>query len=485
MSHRHQLKAAMLAALLAFLGMAISSAAPTNASPRNPLRLEEVLGSITNQYPPLLAALIERDIAAGRLKSAQGTFDFNAFARLFGVPAGYYETATVDTGFEQFLGLWGSTVFGGYRITGGDLLPDYDKTRTQGGGEFRFGLKVPLLRDGSIDRRRAAVLKAGLEKELADPVIARQQLDFIRAGTVGYVNWLAAGERWRLAERLLSIANDRNNAISNQVQAGLVGRIVLTDNQRLVVSREIFLVQAQRRFEAAALALSLFYRNAGGEPVIATRERLPDTLPTMTSPDGIQLDSDLQLAAAQRPELRQIRLALDKLEVDRRLAQNQMLPNLDVGAFASQNFGEDRYPDLNEFELELGVEFRLPLQRREARGRLAELEGQIQQVTNQERFARNRIHTEVRDTFSALLAAHQQIQQAQRNVELAEELRSAEEEKFRRGGSDLLPLQLREQAAFDAQLLAVEAQTEYLRALADYRAATATDLAARGQLPAR
>lgn len=475
----------ILPALLALVVMAFSasgqSAAMTNVSvvARHPLMLGEVLTSITNQYPPLLAALIERDVAAGRLKSAQGTFDFNTFARLFGNPSGFYESTTFDVGFEQFLGVWGSTIFGGYRVNWGDLLPDYDKRRTDAGGEPRIGLRVPLLRDGSIDRRRAAVLKAKLDTELANPVIARQQLDFIRAGTVAYVNWLAAGERWRLAEELLRIANDRNEAITNQVAAGLVGKIVLTDNQRLVVSREIGIVQARRRFEAAALALSLFYRNTADEPVIAGRERLPGKFPTTSAPDAERLVSDLDLAALNRPELRQIRLTIDKLEVDRRLARNQMLPNLDAGAVASQNLGEQRYKDLGQFELDLGVEFRMPLQRRDARGRLAELDGQIEQVTNQERFARDRISTEVRDAFSALLAAYQQIQQAQLNVALAEELRAAEAEKFRVGGSDLLALQLREQAAFDSHLQEVDALTEYFRALADYRAATAVDLAAR------
>jgi hypothetical protein len=40
----------------------------------------------------------------------------------------------------------------------------------------------------------------------------------------------------------------------------------------------------------------------------------------------------------------------------------------------------------------------------------------------------------------------------------------------------MLALQLREQAAFDAEVLAVDAQNDYFRALADYRAATAADL---------
>jgi hypothetical protein len=158
-------------------------------------------------------ALIERDIAAGRLQSARGTFDFQFFSRLFDAPSGYYQSTTVDTGFEQFTGLWGSTLFGGYRVTTGGLLPDYEKSRTQGSGEPRIGFRLPLLRDGSIDRRRATLIKARLDKDLADPVIHRQQIDFIRAATAGYYGWLATGERLRLSEALLRIARERMDTL--------------------------------------------------------------------------------------------------------------------------------------------------------------------------------------------------------------------------------------------------------------------------------
>ena len=194
------------------------STAPTTASPAatNALTLHEVLDSVRQQYPPMLAALIERDVAAGRLQSARGTFDFQFFSRLFDAPSGYYQSTTVDTGFEQFTGLWGSALFGGYRVTTGGLLPDYEKSRTQGSGEPRIGFRLPLLRDGSIDRRRATLIKARLDKDLADPVIHRQQIDFIRAATAGYYGWLAAGERLRLSEALLRVARERMDTLKTQ-----------------------------------------------------------------------------------------------------------------------------------------------------------------------------------------------------------------------------------------------------------------------------
>lgn len=473
-----------LRALLA-LAIALGTAPPSTARSAELLDLSAVLGSVRSQYPPLLAVLVERDIAAGRLESAQGAFDLNVIARLYGVPAGFYRYGTADVGVEQFTGLFGSTVFGGYRITRGDRLPDYYWNRTQGAGEPRVGVAIPLLRDGSIDRRRAAILAARLDQELADPAIARQQIEFVRAATVSYFNLIAAARRWELAEELLRIANDRTAALERQADAGLVPRIVLTDNRRLVVAREIGVVQARRRFEGAALTLSLFYRTADGEPIVATRGRVPGAFPDVRPADLGDRDSGVERALAHRPELRRLELEREKLEVERALARNQMQPNLDARVALSQDFGEDLYPDKSDFEVEVGVEFRLPVQRREATGRVAELDGRLDQMSAEQRFARERIGAEVADVHSALLAAHEQLSKTHLNAELALELQSAEEERFRRGAVDLLALQIREQAAFDAQTLAVDAVAEYFRALADYEAATAVELTRRGDRASR
>ncbi|MBN8247286.1 MAG: TolC family protein, partial [Verrucomicrobia bacterium] len=168
-----------------------------------------------------------------------------------------------------------------------------------------------------------------------------------------------------------------------------------------------------------------------------------------------------------------------KLEVDRRLARNQLLPNLNAGVSINQDFGEEIYTDLSLPQLRAGVEFKMPLQRSEAKGRLAEVDGLLEQLTNEERFARDRIRAEIQDAFSAYVAASEQIHQTRRNVDLAQDLLAAEEDRFELGASDLLALQLREQAAVDARNLDVDSAAELLRAVADYRAATAEALAPR------
>jgi outer membrane protein TolC len=318
-------------------------------------------------------------------------------------------------------------------------------------------------------------MQARLDQELADPFILRQQLDFIRAASVAHASWVAAGRRWRLSEELLRVANDRGVALTNQAAAGLIPRIVLTDNQRLIVSRRLAVVQARRRFEAAAIALSLFHRDAEGNPLVSGLPTVPPPEPPPLPPDPARIESDIGHALSGRPEIRRFQLTIRRAEVDLRLARNQMLPNLDAGVSVSRDLGENLYKDKSETEVEAGVEFKMPLQRRDARGRVDAAEAQLGRLVAEERMGRDRVAAEIRDVHSSIQAAWEQIDEARRNVELAAELEAAEVTRFERGATDLLSVQIREQASFEARNTEVDIIADYHRSLADYRAAIAVD----------
>jgi len=459
--------------LVIFL-LSLSGSGFSWAESKNPLPLTEVLSSVTSRYPPYLAALIEMDIANGRARQAQGAFDLNLSISGSFKPSGYYDGQSGMAILDQPLPFWGGNVYGGYRLSSG-FLPNYNKDRTQGDGEAVLGFKLNLLRDGSIDRRRVALYQARIDQELADPFILRQHLDFIRAASLAYYNWLGAGYRWQIAEQLLRVAKDRDKGIAEQASRGAVAPIVRVDNERLVVSREIAVVQTRRRFEAASIELSLFHRDAQDQPILSSRARLTPSFPVPARPDTSRLSGDIAKAMIFRPEIRRLDLVLEKAGLDRRLAKNNLMPNLDLGVQASQAAGERNQSDIEPLEIEAKIELKVPLQRNEAKGRLETLDAQINRLQAERDFARDRISADVRDALSAVDAAFQQIAQTERNVELAQQLEEAENTRFQQGAADLFTLQIREQATFDARLIAIEAQADYLRSLANYRAAIAAD----------
>jgi len=436
--------------------------------PSDTIYLQTLLEKVTNTYPPYLAALIERDIAQGQLRSTRGAFDFQTFARIFDNPTGFYESTTIEAGFEQFTGLWGSTLFGGYRWTDG-ILPDYyADRRTDAGGSPNIGFKLPLLKNRAIDQRRRALQNAKLDVELVDPVIQRQYLDFVRAATAAYLNWIKTGKVLEVAERMLSLAEDRRLAIETRIEQGLEAKSVLLENDQWVLSRKIATIDARRDFEAASIALSLFYRNDEDEPLRPLRNQLPDTWPQISKAPEDLIAPAWKHASGHRPELRIYELELQKLGVDKEYYRNQLLPSLDAYASASQNLGDSLYKDTGEVELKLGIEFRVPLQRNAAKGAASANQVKIEQMQKKAAFAVEKVFAEIEKGYVSLTASGEKLELSRDNRRMAETLREIEADRFRLGATNLLSLQIREQTAIKAEQSLLSAQYAYYLAIVDF-----------------
>ena len=462
---------------LLLLTLTLLLASPPPASARDDLLgLEDILASVRQHYPPLLAAWLEQDIAAGKVRRAEGAFDPIISAALMTRPQNYYTASNGQFMVTQPLRDSGGKVYAGYRLTSG-FLPSYErKIRTADGGEAVVGFSLPFLRNRDFDGRRASLSQAELDRELARPNILRQYLNFMRASRISYFNWVAAGKELEAAEALLKVAKDRDDALRQQLEEGAIAAIVRTDNRRLVVAREIGVVRARRAFEAASIALSLFHREARtGTTMMPRREQLPDGFPPLQLLDELTLVNDRGRALFRRPEIRQVEIFVAKAKVDRRLAQNDLKPNLDLTVELNQALGGDLPKDIENTEITALMEFSVPIGRNEAKGRIEAINANLGQLTKEKEFARDSILADANDSFSAVTAAYLTLEQTTENVRLSEILENAEKEKFNEGASDLLAVQIREQATFDARILEINALRDYFRALADYFAAVAKD----------
>lgn len=436
------------------------------------LTLDEVLRSVAERYPPWLSTLLERDLASGRLQSAMGNFDTQIAAKVGGQLQGYYEATTLEALLEQPL-TTGDLIYGGYRVSDG-LLPDYDKARTQDNGEFVVGGRLPLLRDRSIDRRRASVRQAQIDVELADPTIARARIDFVRVAARTYWAWASAGQRVRVTKELLRLATERTEAIRRGVELQAIAAIDIEDNRRLIAQREVLVARAERLLQKAALDLSLFLRDADDRPIVPDNRRLPP-LPMPTAVGLLALEADTATALRQRPELRRLLLLIDRTETDRQLAENQTLPNLDLVVEGSRSASDNPYADPDRTELFVGGELKLPAQRRDARGRVEQATAQLSRLRLDEQFARDRVVNELADIRSAIEASFRQLTGIREAVRLGNELVTAEKRGFDIGRSDLLRIQLREQQLAESQLLEIDTLLDYHTAHVDYRAALGSD----------
>ncbi|GIW97077.1 MAG: transporter [Pirellulaceae bacterium] len=433
--------------------------------------LDEVIDSLYASYPLVAAAMQARSIASGEQLAAWGQFDLKLKAASENNPVGFYENFRQSVGVVQPL-FSGSDLFAGYRIGRGTFQPWYLERQTNGGGEFKAGLAVPLAKDRDIDQRRADLWKANLDRQIVEPDIRAQLIAFVQEATYAYWDWVAAGAKLDIAQQILALAEDRTERIQRQVEEGLLDPPELTDNLRLVAERRAKVEEARRKFQQSAVKLSLYYRDANGDPVVPSLDQVPE-FPELAPSPPAESNRDVDIALQQRPELTLLNLVLRQLRVDYALAANEMRPTIDAVVTASQDVGEPTSPknDKGDFELETALLVDVPVQRRKARGKMRAIQGKMAQLDAKRQLAADKIVTEVQAARAGVDTAREQVYQARDAVRRAEELAARERRNFEEGLSDLLKVTLREQYAVEAAEKLVDALTIYYKAQADLRAA--------------
>jgi cobalt-zinc-cadmium efflux system outer membrane protein len=440
------------------------------------LRLDDVLQSVQTNFPLILAAELERSLAAGQRLSAEGAFDFNLKSRV-GFNDGTFDNQRFDLLGEQATLFQGVSVFGGYRLGLGDYPVYYGQQKTADGGEFRAGVQIPLLKDAAIDRRRATLRQAWITQNLAEPTVQRARIDAHRAAAKVYWSWTAAGQNVKIAQRLLKIASDRQAGLEAQFKKGQISEFVVIDNRRLIAEREGAEIASERRLQQTALELSLFLRNADGNPIVPQATQLPSDFPDRepSAPITSNLSQLVASAWAGRPELERFRLLRERMAVELQLARNQALPSLNAVVSAAQDAGPGKKGDgifaLDRSNADASLILDVPLQRRDARGKQQYADAALAQLLAQERFARDQISAEVQDAMSNLEKTHLRLGKAREEQLVAQRVADLERDRFSKGQGTLLEVNLRELAAAAAQAKVIDTLADFYRAQADLEAA--------------
>lgn len=456
--------------------------AASTASAQGVLRLEDVLDSVNRTYPPLLAALQDAEIAEGDMITALGRFDTSFRVRVDGDEFGFYDNERVDVGIDQPLQFQGMNVYSGWRRGIGNFATYDGKLETRSLGEFRTGMRLPLFRDRQIDGRRADLRKADLNRDVARLSIDQQKIVITQAATRRYWDWVAAGQRFRVAQSLLDLATRRNEILKEGVRLGQLPAIEVTENERAILQRRSQVVEGERGLQQAAIDLSLFYRDANGQPRLAQENQLPPAFPEITAMVEDRVREDIETALRRRPEIQRFIVQRRQTEVDAKLARNQLLPNVDVlmGFTAEGGAGVvKRGPQ----ELKASLLFDLPLQRRAAEGRQRSTDARLNQIDHRTRFTRDQVTAEVQDAISAVQAAYRRAKLLNEEVRVARQLEDMERSRFDLGDSNQFFVNLREQATFDASVREVSAIADYYRAYALYELALAEALAPTRRQP--
>lgn len=465
------------------LGLVAQSTTPA-APAASPLTLDEVWRR-AQTHPLLVAADADSEAGEGQVLSAEGAFD-PALKAGTGGDVGNYAGIDADVGASALLPFLGARVDGGWRLGIGDRPIYAGKEKTSDYGELNFGVRVPLLRDLLIDERRAGVERQLLEAARRRAAALAARLDLQRTTAAAYFDWVAAGARLDVARNLLMLAEARDEQLRGRADAGDVAVIDVADNARLIAQRRQRLIASERALQRAALTLALAVRDDDGRPVVPEPQALP-ALTALVVAGATPTDRAalVERAVAERPELIGLRQAVSQALVDERLAGNQLLPGLSVGAAVSQDLGPTHEPWSESSSVwnpdpkarslpdaSVDLRFDVPIPQRVARGRAVVADANVRKAQALAQLLQERITLEVDDALQAKDAALQREGAAVVEQEAAEAVLVGERQRFDAGDSTLVIVNLREVALAEAQLAVVEARVDVARAEVGLRLVT-------------
>lgn len=462
----------VLAAGLSPAARAQDGPPPQATASAAPLTLQAVLESSARSAPDIIAALARNRQAEARALTAQGAFDtvfaLEGRSRLLG----YYDGTEIAGKAEQPLSGNGGYLYGQYRASRGDFPVYEDKSYTNRLGELKVGALYSLMRDRLIDARRSEFRLAANDIDIARFEAKATSIGVQARAVEAYQKWVAAGWKLKAYEALLGLAMGRANGIARQVQMGAKPDILLTENEANLVRRQAFVVEARQDFRAAAVKLSLYYRDAEGRPVVVDEAQLPTDATALA---GIRPDPAFNLEA--RPDFAILLEEIDKATVRLALARNDLLPRIDLGGEVAKDVGPTGLGGRNRTPLEMivGVTFKVPLQNRKARGKLAETQAKIDELTVKQQFLAEKIRAEVAAIGLEVDAAGQLVATTEREHMLAQRLAVAERRRFELGSSDFFLVNQREESATNAQVKLIEAQARIAAARTELAAATADE----------
>ena len=436
----------------------------------DPLTQADVLASARRNAPLLAEAGAQVRAAEARRLGTEGAFDptveVSAETRL----TGYYDGRWIDGRYVQPFKQRGGYAYGGYRISDG-TFPIYEDERfTNRLGEVRMGALFALWRDRAIDERRlartqadAAIALARTEELIAAIGVQRRALD-------AHALWVAAGLRLLAYQELLELARTRDAALDKQARAGAIPTIMLTENRQAILRRQALVADSARALSVAATRLSLFWRDDAGQPRKPDADMLPKRIEAVAI---APLPADGAMPG--RPDVAAVEIRI--AQARERLAQdrNALQPRLDLKVEASQDIGAigEGGRSRSGTETKVGVSFSVPLQQRAAQGKLAETEASIALLEAQRVRIAEDIGAQLAAVSTDVAAAARLLALAGEEVGQAEALARAERRRMQLGTSDLLRVTLREEAATDAQIRAVDAALRQALAHAELAAATA------------
>lgn len=412
-----------------------------------PLTLGQVIERL-DVHPALRAA--DAKVAEARAKQRKADGAFDTFTSAYGkaYPTGKNVRQLMGVSVEQPTAIWGAQLSAGWRRGVGEVPAYEGEEATVDGGELTIGLRLPLLQGRGTDPARTDRRRARLDQTTAQAMRTEKRRGLTLKAADAYWSWVAAGHALIAFDELVDAARIRDDGMRMRTEAGDAAPVMLLETQRSLLKRIAQRIKAERSVAKTAIKLGMYW--PGAMP-------LDDELSPLPAP------GPLQSPTGAAPAIQALRAAARRASIEAAQGENDQLPRLDLEAMAVRPLGDEKS------EMAAGLKFSLPLQRRKATGEAERAMAAAQRLEADAQWLQAQIEAEIADARSAALAATAQVKAARSAADAAIAVVVATRQRAEAGDTELLSVNLREQAATEAEVTWIEAKAEWHIAAARLR----------------
>ncbi len=436
-----------------------------------PLPPNDFFAWVVRHHPEAVAAGLLANRAEAAERMARGGFDPKLYAdyeqkRFDGNE--YFSVGEAGVKVPTWLGV---EIKGSYQIVDGIYLNP--ERNLPANGQAGIGLEVSLLRGLVIDERRGALRQAELLAAGNMAERRRRINDLLREAGEVYWDWTVAYNQLQVQEQALAIARDRLGALVSSYQQGDTPAVDTLETFLQVQTREFDRNEALVVMRNAAMDLSNFLWLEGQTPLMLNDSLRPYAWDELNRPlDLAPMEGYLDRLNARHPILQQYRVQQQQLEVDRRLAAEQLKPRLDVSyyllgdgwSFTGDQNGETGLGNWLQENYKWGLAFEFPLFLRKERGKLQLTQIKQSEVELKLREKRQELATKIIAYYNQLENLQQQIALSRDMVANYDRLLQAENRLFQIGESSIFLINSREQKLLEAQLKLAELEGKWEKA---------------------
>jgi outer membrane protein len=437
-----------------------------NATAQTTFGYEDFKNLVLKNHPTVKQANLYPSDAEAEIMQAKGAFDpklTSNFDRKTFKGDDYYNrwdnTLKIPT--------WSGVDFKvGYERNNGKYLLEEESTQL-----LVAGLSVPIGQGLIIDARRNTLKQAKLAKNYAEA--ARQKLinSTVYYAAKSYWEWWFSYQQLQLIREGYDLANKRFVATRERARIGEQATIDSVEAKITLQDRQVSLEQAIIELQNTRLALSNYLWSANETPLELPEDARPP-LAGIRKIDETTLQSLINQAKSQHPEIQKLNIKIDQLSVEEKFRKEMLKPifNANFNLIADGFVNKQIYGNMNSFSPnnhKLGFEFVMPLFLRKERGKLQQVRIKQQSTGFELNLARREIMNEVYAAYNEVRNYEKQLkiqEDATRNQEI---LVKAEQRKFDLGESTLFLINTRESKWIEMKTKVESLKSKYEKALAN------------------